>query len=189
MNQNLLQLTRNSYTVPYMDREDLESHLDKLSSLSAYPREKIDDLLYPKYLKELGFCYFVSVQNILAFHYHASVNWIYDDYPISIEYNITKQYRRGIYHGYQVYAGDIPDFALDKIKVVGDKVDFITIHSMSPLPIRMAKESISLERVDPILVGWKYNPNLHCINGVWDSKSNALGVVLAIWDNDKELEL
>ena len=96
------------------------------------------------------------------------------------------------------YAGDIPDFALDRLEQAR-AVDVAvsrgpsTIHSNMPLPVRAER----LIQIDPVLVLWHWHAGS---NGNWldvtkeavykkGGWSNTLGVVVAMWDMDKELVL
>lgn len=67
------------------------------------------------------------------------------------------------------YVGDIPDFVLDNMEKSG--LSEFTVHSMLPLPV---KETQVLSKTDPVMIGW--------IN-------DQLGVVIGMWDYDKEISL
>jgi len=84
------------------------------------------------------------------------------------------------------YAGDIPDFALDNIEKAKEcRLQDITIHSNMPLPVQ-------IEEIEPVLVGWLQQPRIVCQRGrsprCW-CESHELGVVLAFWDMDMEINI
>jgi hypothetical protein len=114
-------------------------------------------------LLEEGFVWFISIQNVLKFKYHAVVRT-----PHPVHFN---------YQNLPLYTGDIPDFAINRAALaLKCGLELITIHSMRPMPIERVK-------TDPVLIGWESDPNFEY------PKRGAEGVVIAIWDNDKELEL
>ena len=80
------------------------------------------------------------------------------------------------------YTGDIPDFAISRAEIaISFGIRDITIHSMQLLPVNRLKG-------DPVLVGWMSQPE----QAVWEGYNldkNIEGVVIAVWDNEKELEL
>lgn len=79
------------------------------------------------------------------------------------------------------YVGDVPDFALDNaVKALSCGVRYLTIHSLKPLPVVRAM-------CDPVMVGWVNNPQIRLFDRV--VLQPQLAVVIAIWDNDKELEI
>ena len=67
------------------------------------------------------------------------------------------------------YIGDIPEYILDNMDKVRPFVQKFTIHSMQPLPT----ESI-YAKVDPVMIAWI---------------DDEIGVVVGIWDGDKEIDV
>jgi hypothetical protein len=87
------------------------------------------------------------------------------------------------------YVGDIPDFALDnmeKAKKAGIK--HFTIHSNLPLPVKRAEKML---KSDPIMIGWTENPTIKvdATGSIKRMSRNIEGVVIAVWDGDKETAL
>lgn len=90
-----------------------------------------------------------------------------------------------------LYAGDIPDFALDRIDSAKKHSPFITIHSNEALSIR------EVILTDPIVIAWNDNPLIIFRDdrqeiGSWANsdgyrESLIRGFVIAAWDLDKEL--
>lgn len=82
------------------------------------------------------------------------------------------------------YIGDIPDFAIAQANLaISLGIREITIHSNQPL-------AIEYQKGDPVLIGWLSRPD----EGVYNDftcryHENWEGVILAVWNNDKELEL
>lgn len=129
-------------------------------------------------LAEAGFIWFITLEKVLRFKYHACVRG---------GVKVSSLEER--------YVGDIPDFALSNAqKAIDLGIKFITIHSMQEMPVVRAK-------TDPLMVGWYGMP---CFNeGRREIKTGEKyftgreyiscliqrGFVIAIWDGDKELEL
>ncbi|KKK84220.1 hypothetical protein LCGC14_2785520, partial [marine sediment metagenome] len=85
-----------------------------------------------------------------------------------------------------VYAGDFPDFALDRLEVaLKCGVQTITIHSTQPLPVRREP----LPKMEPVLLGWASDQISFTQEKGRVKAPSALGVVIAAWDLDKELEV
>jgi len=89
------------------------------------------------------------------------------------------------------YVGDLPDFVMDRMQTAREcGLRFFTIHSAQPLPI-----SEAFEKVDPVMVGWYNDPGIIFMNNFWEQRRfhhmdpTAQGVVIAIWDRDKELDI
>ncbi len=83
------------------------------------------------------------------------------------------------------YVGDLPDFALDRAELaLSLGIEMITLHSMLPLPIKRV-------HIDPVMIGWLQHPAffMHVDNRPHSCNDSAEGVVLAIWNNEKEFEL
>ena len=143
--------------------------------------ERVDS--WAAQMTDAGFPLIVSLGQLVSqFKYAASVTGNYCSHKNSIIR----------------YAGDIPDFALDRFEKAR-AVDIAvrhgpsTIHSNMPLPVRAER----LIQIDPVLVLWHWHAGS---NGNWldvtgeavykkGGWSNTLGVVVAMWDMDKELVL
>ena len=125
-----------------------------------------------------GFNYIVLPKIISSFKYHAGIKQ-------GIQINRDDHTRVS-------YVGDIPEFAIERLNKF-DKLwrarlmcseYLLTIHSNQEMPIKIMP-------IDPILIGWVkarscfYNERLYDIQNTKD----VLGVVIGVWDNDKELEL
>ena len=128
-----------------------------------------------KTLTEAGFCWMVVENFASRFQYCAEVK-----NPSTFGDPMVVEDGKSV-----VYVGDIPDFALDRIMAaeqVGLK--YFTIHSNSPLPVRY------MTICDPVLVGWTSRPYFGRSRVGWESQHAwAGGVVIAVWDNDRELEI
>ena len=149
-----------------------------------------EELAWLEVVEKAGFHSVVTTDWALRFKYHASVTMLtvcesdgIGDYPKQIWYD---------------YKGDIPEFALDaleafkKVSGHGTRVHpyeqrnaDVTVHSMKPLPI---KKTITLLRVDPVMIGWSDNPLFTLTNSRWLPRRNRLGVIIAVWDGFKEVE-
>lgn len=88
------------------------------------------------------------------------------------------------------YVGDIPESAMDRIAMARRAgIEEFTVHSNRPLPISLER---IFTKVDPILVGWVARPEFRLAGRACRVKSvdpNVIGVIVAVWDNDVELEL
>ena len=115
-------------------------------------------------LIDSGFIWFLTLESILRFKFHATLRG---------DYGIFSQLK------YQ-YIGDIPEFALDNaVKAISLGIEYITIHSNQNLKVG------ERAKTDPLLVGWFSEP---WFRGDYSNLKQE-GFVIAIWDNDKELEL
>jgi hypothetical protein len=134
----------------------------------------------------LGFNVFVKADWVKRFSYHATV-WVGDKYtnPIAIP---PKHSNNSYYDGEYwsricaQYVGDIPDSVIEKAEKIKEHVMAITVHSMYPLPTEFVK-------CDPILIGWHYCPciNVHDNGKIFNIyEPDAEGVIIAVWDYDKE---
>ena len=122
-------------------------------------------------LAEQGFVWIITTKYILNLKYHVNIR------GSGIKYYSDTQAIR--------YVGDIPDFALNRAEsAIRLGIEVITLHSMNPLPVERI-------HIDPVMVGWIQDPKIHTdISGRFFSYDmKAEGIVLAIWDNEKELEL
>ena len=122
-------------------------------------------------LMENNLIWYVTAGSILKFKYHVNIR------GCGIAYYSDEQVER--------YIGDIPDFAISRAELaLRLGIRYITLHSMNPLPVERV-------HIDPIMVGWIQAPEIHTdISGRFFSyQEKNQGVILAIWDNEKELEL
>lgn len=103
-----------------------------------------------------------------------------------------------------LYGGDIPEFALDRLDAlrrIGPDWP-LTIHSNLPLPVQVSE---ALPRVDPVLIAWPHLPRRITVDrsgrllrdtgfgkrDEWlrDNDPGGAGIVVAMWDMDKEVTL
>ena len=116
---------------------------------------------------EAGFLWTITNRQILHFKHHANIRG------------------NGIHHhgAFCRYVGDIPDFALDRAhRICNLGITYLTIHSMSPMPVERMYS-------DPVMVGWSGDPELREGNIGWIILSPVEGFIIAVWDNEKELEI
>jgi hypothetical protein len=124
-------------------------------------------------LRNRGFTLFVDDSIVKRFAYCASILG-----GSVIGYHLDDPY--GIR-----YAGDIPDFALDRISSARTVLIYMTIHSTQPLPVKIV-------HCDPVVIGWLDRPTITRVGVIrkhWQAKSPLLGVIVAMWDMDKEITL
>jgi hypothetical protein len=123
-------------------------------------------------LRAKGFIWFVRRDFIRCFKYHAAIRGVRGELP-PVRLDSSTEV---------LYAGDIPEKALDRIgEAINSGLRYLTIHSQEPMPVY-------LERVDPVVVGWVRNPRI--LTGNLESLPSAsIGVVVTIWNNAGELEL
>lgn len=136
---------------------------------------------------------FVKPEWLKKFAYHALVN--------SHETIGSRYYSSDLYCYCSVvnllgttikYGGDIPDFALDRA-IMAERcgIRAITIHSTQVLPLQR-------QQTDPLMIGWfsgivKFTALKD--NRCWDINDNMYnnhcgeGVILGVWDYDKEFNL
>ena len=181
-----LQIVRESVEAVDVDMGRIE-HFEKLSKIkNTGPAGTLGGMDYAQVakLKALGFGFFVRASLFVPrFRYAAVVRrgtntgWT------------TPSVRGDYYSGNEVvYAGDIPDSVLDKAYnvVYGARIDLLTIHSHQPFPVE-------LRPCDPVLVGWARNPEIVCdMRGEYKCMAisgRALGVIIAVWDMEKEEQL
>jgi len=163
------------------------SHLDKLEALkSRQPRGFSDE--EKNALGAMGFHIFIRSQWVGKFLYHANIYNGFEARGVLVaDPGVMVQAEGwGIWVlGTRVdYKGDIPNSVIEKAMSIKSMVRQITIHSMQPLPVEFVK-------CDPILIGWACCPQIQVdgsgkFDKVW--YSNAEGVVISIWDYDKEVE-
>lgn len=132
-------------------------------------------------LQDLGFYWFVRPNFALKFHYHAAIFC-----PCVGYFDFDKANVRTFW-----YCGDLPDSVLAKLEVIKDVKHFdyrrpnVTVHSLLPLPIEIERRPPLLE---PVAIAWNVNPMFDKTWWGWRSwNPNAIGVVIAVWDADKEL--
>jgi len=134
-------------------------------------------------LYNMGFVWIVDASFVKKFCYHAAVgpDLQWHDHRIFIKHGHFKQA--------VVYAGDIPDFALERIEQVNKiGISNFTIHSMQPLPINFIL-------TDPVLIGWPAMPSIEITDYGKDNQKLSFhvegitGIVIAAWDIDRELEI
>jgi hypothetical protein len=154
--------------------QDLEGrlHFEKVCLLTSRDNPYIGSTSI-KILKENGFHWIVKSDFIKKFKHHAGVrgNQIVYDYDML---------------SYVTYVGDFPKHALENLeKAVELGVPYFTIHSMETIPVRFTST------FDPILIGWLVNPRINFFSGhprdldIRDTE----GLIIAIWDTSKEIEL
>lgn len=89
------------------------------------------------------------------------------------------------------YAGDIPDSVLNNIEVFKDvahgNYPAITVHSVAPLPYRVERIP---KLVEPVAIGWLGKKVV--FDNTWFGwrfwgDEDAVGVILGIWDGEKEM--
>ncbi len=218
---NTIETVKESTFTPqeYLLTKEME-HLKRLSTLTSirpltyeeYYRKSAEYSITKPYI-EAGFRFFITGKSIVKFPYSASLG---KENTYLIDNKKNKEVTTTNVHGEKyekiLYAGDIPEFALDRLELFNKVWDSIyniplvnsnivhytrspaiTIHSMSPLPIITERVKIrDIPKVDPVLVGWLKDPRLVFDKGktqLWGEDSQSLGIVLAVWDNDKELEI
>uniref|UniRef100_A0A6M3JKI8 Uncharacterized protein n=1 Tax=viral metagenome TaxID=1070528 RepID=A0A6M3JKI8_9ZZZZ len=159
--------------------------LARITGVGKYPHGWTSDFE----VAARGFAWVVGIDFIKKFKYHASVN----EY-----FGVGSGHRCAVYSGgeynYRFYQGDIPDAALGRIGEA-QKCDmhWFTIHSNEELPIK----KMDMSKRDPVIIGWRFNPHLEVSGekvemgdgGEYLPSDWNKGFVIAIWDNDKELEI
>jgi hypothetical protein len=147
------------------------THLSKIQTLKQF---ELECMWNKQKLINAGFRAFIKSDWINNFKYHAQV------YSHSNSSLLDT-----------VYVGDIPEFVLDKALIAKEcGLKFITIHSNYPLPTEFI-------HCDPVLIGW--NNYIKTRDGFIRTNkhgqlytpaiSNIEGVILAVWDYDKESEI
>jgi hypothetical protein len=134
-------------------------------------------------LRMAGFRWIVGTDFIRRFSYHAALGQ-------DIQWHDHRVYeKQGRVRQALVYYGDIPDFALDRVeKAQTIGISNFTIHSILPMPIKFLQ-------IDPVLVGWPAMPSIEVLKkGKRNSKlrftiEDITGVVIAVWDANRELEV
>lgn len=175
-NETALTIRQNAFMLNKVGIKKLD-HIDRVIEIKGDINNLFSGAEIKRYQKA-GFCWFVTLDFIKHFKYHASIagdcvsqhgngNWI-------TSYNDLQ------------YDGDIPDFALDNIeKAKLEGIDEFSIHSNLPLPVK-------LRLSDPIVIGWK---SYHTIwldrdgSPTFNDDDIMMGVVVAAWDMEKELKV
>lgn len=155
-------------------------HLKKLRQVTGSYSRALSAEALQKYV-DAGFRWFVGADFVRQFRYHAEVfsasAWNF--------LSVVEQIEKGRFSGRRViYVGDIPDFALDnllKVKELG--LACATIHSMQPMPVELVL-------TDPVVIGWMTNPHITVSPDIVSFLfPDATGIVLAMWDGEKEIEV
>lgn len=146
-------------------------HESRLEALLGIRRP----MVWPKWLKA-GFTLTVDTNIIRRFKYAASIH----GRPCVIQGGDAILYR-----------GDIPDFAIDRIAQIIDihHSDVkVSIHSNLPLPIRLESAYV---KIDPVVIAWiDHSITIHRrVFGGFKADRETLGVIVAMWDMDKEITL
>lgn len=160
----------------------VDDHIAKLNKVKTGGYGGRAGALRPSLKADLianDFRFFVPMDIVTRFKYHASVCS-----PIG-----SMVMQGGITSNAIVYAGDIPDTALDRmIKVKELGIRFITVHSMQPFPIQLVQ-------CDPVAIGW-YEPMWIFKDGketilrlLYNYSGTLEGVIVAIWDGQKEVSV
>lgn len=183
--------------------KESEAEIEHIAKLARATGREVPSVLLHK-----GFMT-VRADIVTKFRYHAS---IFEDTSVF-------SWWTGSVPTFVRYAGDIPDFALDRLeqwKAQDGKV--VTIHSNMPLPVETWQprvieqpKPLRLEKIDPVLLGW--TPDVHIWHGTENRKAEITkstppisdwsvscvrsrhdmppqtAALLAMWDMDKELVL
>ena len=167
------------------------THLDRLSNVTGrdYSWGWNSSLLQKLILE--GFRLIVNGDYVMQFPYAASIRGIeYDPVRTEVKVDYIPE-TKGV-----IYKGDIPDFALQKAgKAVELGIESISLHSMEPMLVElvtgynrklMPGELGTLR--DPVMIGWINNPKIEITlhPPTVDCPRQAIGVIIAIWLNDKE---
>ena len=174
-------------SVPFPDEIIFTPHESRLNSVlerEIIKRPWYDDYFYYLHsLAQLGFRMVVNARFARKFKYHA----ILRGGPIVGKLKNAAVRGDDCTEAYY-YVGDVPETALDRIEQF--KYGPITVHSMSPLPLKITK---FLPRVDPVAIGWIEYPEFIKTAFGWKTRSpggkGGCGVVLAIWDGEKEIKV
>ena len=137
-------------------------------------------------LNKNGFRLFVKADSIIKFKYHASLwaeprqDGVIDSYGTIYRAGHRDDYEVGVIQ----YVGDIPDFSLDRIEVARPLgLRFGSIHSNQALPVDFSRLT------DPVIIGWCRSPEIYLREGRVAHFHDTIGVVVAMWDMDKEINI
>lgn len=143
-------------------------------------------------LEKLGFgSWIVGAPFVRKFAFHAVVRIphmsaarSYDDVPVTYGSSSRETYEVPFYTGY------IPESVLTRLEQAKSVLPFMTIHSNQEMPI--SREKV-VPVADPVVVGWPSNPGIRLgyirQSIIKQINNRAFGVVLGVWDLDKEAEL
>ena len=161
-----------------------EQHDNRVRHFLNIPQMPVIELIDPRIKKELieaGFLWYVTKEFVSKFKYAAGVGT--DMFLVGIGQ------ASGLISSYVGYTGDIPEAILDKVdKARQAGIREMTVHSTQPLPISVTKV---LPRIDPVIIGWQRKPDIR-LNGSFKFSQmlrDYEGVVIGIWDHDKEIEV
>ena len=131
---------------------------------------------------DLNYRYFVDTRFALKFKYHASLMSTGDD-------SVGRMDCHRVYSKLYHYRGDVPDFILDNLTKIKEVASFpiLTVHSQEKLPLEIEKVP---KLTDPLVVWWETTPQFH--HGYfnrWIALNHPLGVVVGIWDGEKEVQI
>jgi hypothetical protein len=128
-------------------------------------------------LFDLGFMWVVKSDFVAKFKYAAQVGDDGDVYE-NPEFRYVSTIR---------YIGDMPDYAIERYNVARKSklFDCFTVHSNEPLLV--GRQTL----LDPVLIGWADPPAIRVNKGAefQQCSKKCVGVVIAIWDKEKELEV
>jgi hypothetical protein len=177
----------------YLDNQDKLTKEDRYYKIHNFMEDEgYQKQFHPyekKVLADLGFSVLIKADWIKRFTYHSMV-WNNKNKMNTVcvppTYSIDGQWMDSDYYSSQCmqYVGDIPDSVIEKATKIRETklIMGMTLHSMYPLPSEFVK-------CDPILIGWRYCP---CIYTDKQGKFHKLfepeaqGVIIAVWDYDKE---
>jgi hypothetical protein len=164
------------------EEEHLRKYLHTLKRREAEDNKAEFDVRFIDWAKKAGFNLFVSPDVVSQFKYAALVCDLSsprDSYVIDGGREV-------------IYVGDIPDFALDRIKKAHEATceTLFTIHSNQELPVKYQ----AFVYRDPVIILWNTNSrvSIEKKKGVWkgscDSSFHTLdiGCVVAMWQDDGE---
>jgi len=137
-------------------------------------------------LESIGASWFVDHKFVNRFRYAATVGGnSQKSYPVlEKKSNTTENFSRNFCG--VLYKGDLPEFVLDRALIMKDVgLEYFTIHSHNPLPV----EYTQLPMEDPVLVVWGQHPGIVINEEKCMAGSNCLGVVLAVWEGENEINL
>lgn len=163
------------------DGIDTLIHAHRLQEYIGEDRENPISYISPKTrqgLKQQNFRVFVGKEFVMKFRYVAQLN---------VGKGGVVSENKELHYLTQVnYIGDIPEFALDRIDIAERLgLGSFTIHSMKPLKVAR------MSQLDPVLVAWQNSPSILVSNNgeVKECSDYCLGVILAVWDIEKEIEI
>ncbi len=185
-----LELIKELQTTQYIpNTTDLSLHRQKLDRVL-----NLNTLAPAVFTEEISWCrdnnfrLFVTPDFAFKFKYAASVGYptpeIGRKFPVgrfSERYFVRKKYH---------YTGDIPDNILDNMNLfIAHNPDrAITIHSCELIPMTV---EVVPRLCDPVAIGWFREI---CFDNTWLGwrnwgDKNAFGVILGIWDKEKEIKV